>query len=185
MKVSRQGYYKWLRKGKKPYKHELLLAQMKEILGEDEENDTYGIERMYKALILKHQIKKSESTVARVMRDNGLIHKKKRNPQSLTKADKEAQKSENLIKRDFKTDAPNKKWVTDITQLPTKDGKLYISAIFDCYDNSVVGLTMDDNMRKELCISTLNQAIGLTKAKGVILLRTAQANIQAKNSGKP
>jgi transposase InsO family protein len=103
------------------------------------------------------------------MRENGLIHKKKRNPQSLTKADKEAQTSDDLLKRDFGTEGPNTKWVTDITQLPTADGKLYISSIFDCFDNHVMGLCMDNNMRASLCVRTLNQAMRLYNAKGVIL----------------
>ena len=43
-----------------------------------------------------------------------------------------AQKWDDLLKRDFTADAPNKKWITDITQVKTRDGNLYISAIFDC-----------------------------------------------------
>ncbi|MDR1558999.1 MAG: IS3 family transposase, partial [Clostridiales bacterium] len=63
----------------------------------------------------------------------------------------------------------NEKWVTDITELPTIDGKLYISGIFDCYDNAIVGLTMDDNMRKELVMQTVNQAVSNYRPDGVIL----------------
>jgi len=167
--VSRQGYYKWLKNRDRPYKHTLLLARMHAILEEDPENANYGIVRMYQALKFKYHIKESQSTVARVMRENGLIHKKKRNPLSLTKADKEAQSSDDLLKRDFGAQEPDKKWVTDITQLPTGDGKLYLSGIFDCFDSHVMGLCMDNHMRAELCVRTLRQAMGLHKAKGVIL----------------
>ena len=167
--VSRQGYYKWLRNRDRPYKHALLLAWIMGILEEDPENANYGSIRMHEALLLKHENVPSEPTVRRVMRENGLIHKKKRNPQSLTKADKEAQASDDLLKRDFSAQEPDKKWVTDITQLPTADGKLYISSIFDCFDNHVMGLCMDDNMRAQLCVRTLRQAMGLYNAKGVIL----------------
>jgi len=166
--VSRQGYYKWLQNRDRPYKHALLLAQMQAILDEDPENANYGIVRMHQALKFKHKITQSQSTVARVMRENGLIHKKKRNPLRLTKADKAAQTSDDLLKRDFDAQEPNKKWVSDITQLPTADGKLYISGIFDCFNNETVGLCMDNNMRAQLCVRTLNQAMGLHRAKGVI-----------------
>ena len=166
--VSRQGYYKWLKNKDKPYKYAHLLALMKTILSEDEENENYGIVRMHEKLKLDYKIKESRSTIYRVMKENGLIHKKKRNPQGLTKADKAAQKSDNILGGDFKTNAPNEKWVGDITQLPTADGTLYISGIFDCYDNSIVGLTMDDNMRKELVITTLEQAMGLYNARNVL-----------------
>ena len=168
LEVSRQGYYKWVKNKERPYKYEHLLALMKQVLEEDEENENYGIERMHEKLLYDHKITESRSTVYRVMRENGLIQKKKRNPQGLTQADKNAQKSDNLLKGNFKTDAPNKVWVSDITQLPTADGPLYISGIFDCYDNSVVGLTMDDNMRKELVITCLEQAMRLHRARNVI-----------------
>ena len=155
--VTPNGYRKWRKNCDRPYKHAALLAMMHQILGEDEENQNYGVDRMYAALKLRG-FKASKSTVARVMRANGLTQKVRRKPNGLTKADKEAQKSDNLINRDFTADAPNEKWVTDITQLPTADGTLYISGIFDCYDSTAVGLTMDDNMRKELVIDTVRQA---------------------------
>ena len=53
---------------------------------------------------------------------------------------------------------PCEKCVTDITEIPAKDGKLYVSAIFDCFDASVLELAMDDNMRAELCVRTLDEA---------------------------
>ena len=48
--------------------------------------------------------------------------------------------------------------MTDITEIPAQDGKLYVSAVFDCYDLGVPGLAMADNMRAWLCISTLGNA---------------------------
>ena len=48
--------------------------------------------------------------------------------------------------------------MTDITEIPAQDGKLYVPAIFDCYDLGVLGLAMADNMRAELCISTIENA---------------------------
>ena len=170
--MTRQGYYKWLKNQEKPYKYETLLAQMKEILSEDEENENYGIVRMYQALKFRFDIKLSQSTVARVMRENGMIQPKRRSPQGLTKADKEAQKSDNLLNQNFEAEAPNEKWVTDITQLPTAEGTLYISGIFDCYDDSNVGLTMDDNMRKELVIATLDQAMKLHRPTSDLILHS-------------
>lgn len=86
-----------------------------------------------------------------------MIHGAARKLNDLTKADKEAHKSENLLNRDFSADKLNEKWVTDITQLPTADGTLYISGIFDCFDNMAVGPMMDDNMRDELTVGTFGR----------------------------
>ena len=82
----------------------------------------------------------------------------KRKPHGITKADKESQKSEDLIKRDFTAEAPLEKCITDITEIKAADGKLYVSAIFDCFDVAVVGLAMADNMRADLCVETLVNA---------------------------
>ena len=74
-----------------------------------------------------------------------LIHKPKRKSNGITKDDREAHKSDDLLKRDFTAAAPLKKCVTDITEIKAKDGKLYASAIFDCYDLMPTGLAMADH----------------------------------------
>ena len=51
---------------------------------------------------------------------------------------------------------PNEKFVTYITQTTTSDGTLYISVIFDWFDNSAWGFEMADNMRAELVCSSLS-----------------------------
>ena len=101
----------------------------------------------------------SEGTVRKIMEQIHLIHKPKRKPNGITKADRKARKSDDLLKRDFTADAPLQKCVTDITEIPAKDGKLYVSAIFDCYDLLPVGLAMADHMRAELCCETRNMRI--------------------------
>ena len=53
MEVSRQGFYEHLRTKDKPYKYEALVKAIREIIEEDEYNDTYGRNRMYQALKLK------------------------------------------------------------------------------------------------------------------------------------
>ena len=47
-------------------------------------------------------------------------------------------KYENLLNRDFRAQAQNRKWVTDIFYIQTKQGVLYLSMIRDLYDNSIV-----------------------------------------------
>ena len=169
MGVSRSGYYKYLKNKDKPNKDEAILAAILEILAEDEENENYGKVRMYDALKARG-IKCCQPRVSAIMDENGLRVSKKRKPNGLTKADKAAQTSENLIKGDFTAEKPNEKIVTDITQTPTLDGTLYISVIFDCFDNSAWGLEMADNMRAELVESSLIGAVRMNPAfRGAIL----------------
>ena len=75
-----------------------------------------------------------------------------------------------LLQSDFKSDKPFSKCVTDITEVKAKNGKLYVSAIFDCYDLTAVGLSMDDNMRAELCALTVeNTAAAYPEFCGAVL----------------
>ena len=75
-----------------------------------------------------------------------------------------------LLKRNFQAEKPLEKCVTDITEIKAKDGKLYISAIFDCFDSTVLGLAMDDNMKAELCVRTLKNAVAAYPAlRGAIV----------------
>ena len=167
--MSRSGYYKHVERKKRPDKNAVILAVMLEILAEDDENENYGKERMRDALRARG-IKCSRARCADIMEKNGLRNSKKKKPKGTTKADMAAQASDDLLKRDFTSEEPNKKFVTDITQTPTLDGTLYISVIFDCYDNSAWGLEMADNMRAELVCSSLENAVRLNPAmRGAIL----------------
>ena len=160
--LSRQGFYKYLANKDRPWKYQDLADAMKEIVSEDEYNDTYGRIRMYQALTLRQPENveiPSERTVYRIMKEIGISHPPKRKPNGITKADREARKSDDLLKRDFHTEKPLTKCVTDITEIKGRDGKLYVSAIFDCYDSSVIGLAMDTNMKAPLCVQTLKNTV--------------------------
>lgn len=120
---------------------------------------------MHQALKLKKEVWSEkfssfpcERTIYRIMQIIGLIHTKHKH-NSLTKADKEAKKSEDLLKRNFKSEAPLKKCVTDITEVKTAGGKLYISALEDCFDGAILGISMEDHMRAELTESTIKNSI--------------------------
>lgn len=165
LEVTPQGYRKW--KVEKPYKHTLLLAQIEEILAENPLNKNYGVKRILQALRHKFGFEKSLSTLRRALRENG-IKPPKCGPRGLTKADKNTQKSDDLIKRNFTAEKPNEKWVSDITEVKTLDGKLYISGVLDCFDNSIVGLSMADNMKVPLVIDSFKMAMKQNKATGVI-----------------
>lgn len=137
---------------------------MMKIHDEDKYNDCYGRDRMYMALTLRKDAGEinidipCEATVRKVMQQIGLIHKPQRKPNGITKADREARKSDDLLKRDFSADKPLSKAVTDISELKAKDGKIYVSAIFDCFDLMPLGLAIEDNMRASLCCKTIENA---------------------------
>ena len=163
--VSRQGFYDYVERLDRPWKYERIAEEMRAILAEDKENDTYGRKRMYEALRYRNPEGEegsiplpSERTVYRIMQQLGISHRPRRKPNGITKADRAARKSEDLLHRQFRADAPFKKCVTDITEIPARDGKLYVSAIFDCFDASVLGLCIRNHMKADLCIQTVENA---------------------------
>lgn len=104
------------------------------------------------------------------MKEIGITHRPRRKPNGITKADREAMKLDDLLKREFKADKPCEKCVTDITEIKGKDGKLYTSVIFDCFDLTALGLPMDTNMKTELCVETVKNAVkSYPELRGAIL----------------
>ena len=164
LEVSRQAFYDYIERKDNPWKYESLADEMIKIHNEDEYNDCYGRERMYMALKQKKESGDisidipCEGTVRKVMDEIGLIHKPRRKPNGITKADREAHKSDDLLKRDFSAEKPLEKAVTDISEVKGSDGKVYVSAIFDCFDLMPLGLAIEDNMRASLCCHTIENA---------------------------
>ena len=157
LKVTRQGFYKYPAGKDRPWKYQNPADATRAIASEDERNDTYGRIRTHQALLLKQPegIRiPGERTVYRVMEETGLSHRSKRKPDGITKADRGARKSDDLLKRDFTSAEPLKKCVTDITEIKAEDGKLYVPAISDCFDAAVPGLAMDTDMKASLCGQT-------------------------------
>jgi putative transposase len=81
----------------------------------------------------------SEKTVADSMRRQGLVARKIRRRNGLTRQDKTAPKFGDLLRRDFTADAPNGKWVGDMTEIPTAAGKLYLATVIDLYSRRLLG----------------------------------------------
>ena len=178
--VSVSGYYKYRRNLGKPDKDTVLSAAIQFILDESPYNDNYGVPRMQLALLQKG-IKAGIRRITRIMRQHGWLHKPHRKPKGLTHALSQSQEQENLIKQDFSASQPLKKLLTDISQIPCQDGKLYISPILDCYNGEILSLIMRDNMKKELCIDTFRAVTNGINLTAVSCIPTAEASIPVKH----
>ena len=168
LNVSETGYYRFKRNLGKLVKDAVLSAVMQDVLDEHPFNDNYGVDRMQIALIHRGYTA-GKRRISRIMKENGWLHERKRRPKGLTRATTEIQEKENLIKQDFTSDQPYQKLFTDISQIPCRDGKLYISPIMDCFNGEIISLVMRSNMRKELCIDTFNAAAKRFPLNGAIL----------------
>ena len=91
------------------------------------------------------------------------------------------------VTHDFTATAPNQKWLTDITEHPTGEGKLYLCAIKDCYSNKIVGCSIDSRMKSSLAAAALRNAIALRSPDETICLSRAgrqPLNYQCSATGK-
>lgn len=127
--VSRSGYYDFVRRTGKPEKD----AGMAQVIAEQRERSfrTYGYRRMW--LWLERQgIHRNPKTVLRIMKKYGLLSEIRRR-KKWTQLGQQVHKYDNLLNRGFHADRPNRKWVTDISYIHTKQGVLYLSIIRDLY----------------------------------------------------
>lgn len=74
-----------------------------------------------------------------------------------------------LLERDFTAAAPNELWLTDITEHPTAEGKLYLCAIKDVYSGRIVGYSMDSRMKSSLAVAALENAVRARRPSGTLL----------------
>jgi transposase InsO family protein len=66
---------------------------------------------------------------------------------------------DDLVARVFRADAPNRLWLTDITEHRTAEGKLYLCAVKDVYSGRIVGYSIDSRMKSRLAVAALESAV--------------------------
>ncbi|RYG17254.1 IS3 family transposase, partial [bacterium] len=86
------------------------------------------------------------------------------------------------VRHDFTATAPNEKWLTDITEHWTGEGKLYLCAIKDCYSNKIVGYSIDSRMKSSLAASALRNAIALRSPDGTIVHSDRGSQFRSKKA---
>ncbi len=74
------------------------------------------------------------------------------------------------LQRDFTAATANLKWVTDITEHPTDEGKVYCCAIKDLFSNRIVGYAIADRMTADLSVAALRAAIARRQPDGVVIV---------------
>jgi transposase InsO family protein len=79
---------------------------------------------------------------------------------------------DDLVQRDFTAPRPNAVWLTDITEHPTVEGKVYCCAIKDVFSNRIVGYSVSDRMTAQLAVSALRAAIARRQPTGTVVVHS-------------
>ena len=128
----------------------------------------YGSPRIHREL--KDQGRRTaRKRVARLMRETEMSARRKPRRVLTTRRDASHPVASNVLNREFTVKEPNKKWVTDITYIPTAQGWLYLAVILDLYSRIVVGWSMSGNCDEGLVERALDQALTRRRPKTGLL----------------
>jgi putative transposase len=143
--VSRSGHYEWRTRAPsaRAIRHVWLSDRIAAV--HEASHHTYGALRVRAELVHAQGVAVGHNTVALLMRRAGLVglplrRRSKRVPASVNVTD--------LVRREFARCGPNQLWVTDITEHPTREGKLYCCVVIDTFSRRDVGWAIDSRARR-------------------------------------
>jgi len=184
MQVTRSGYYAWrIRKpSARSQRDAELLAKIRTF--HQASDKSYGSPRIYDDLRADRQ-KVSEKRVARLMRDNGIVGKHRRKFKPTTDSNHDLPVAPNLLKQQFDVPRPNVAWSSDITQLATPEGWLYMVVVLDLFARVVVGWALRNDITRHLVLEAVRMAIAARRPpEGLIFHSDKGSQYAAKDTEK-
>ena len=168
LKVSKSGYYAWRTRPEsaRAKTDRELTRVIRRLHGES--NGVYGSPKIREEL-KDEGYHYGRHKVARLMRIAGLRGCPKRRFRVTTKRDPSHPVANNLLAQDFATDAPNQRWVADITYLATNQGWLYLAVVMDLYSRRIVGWSMNRWINRHLVIDALRMALDARQPAGALI----------------
>lgn len=156
--VSRSGYYAWRKRQKRGTddRQRALIEHIRRI--HKQSRRTYGSPRVHAELRAAGWVC-NHKRVARLMRQEGIQGRRKRRKALTTDSKHPYPVAPNLLDRQFEAQAPNEKWVADITYIPTREGWLYLAAVLDLYSRKIVGWSMSHQVTADLVEDALRMAL--------------------------
>lgn len=157
LKISRSGFYEW--RDRPPSNRDLEDAYLANTIVDIHQMSrcSYGSPRVHAELRLGLGVRVGRKRVARLLRltgRRGISHRHKRGGRRPDPA-----VHQDLVQRKFTAAGPDLLWCTDITEHPTRAGKVYCAAVMDVFTRQVVGWSIADHMRSELVVDALQMAI--------------------------
>ena len=180
LEVSTSGYYAAHERApsKRAQRHAQIQAAVRQVHAES--HGIYGSEKITQALRQRDDLESACcNTVASAMREMGLKGRVSRGfTPTTTQADPTKQAAPNVLNREFTADAPNRKWTTDITYLPTAEGWVYLAVVMDLFSRKIIGWQLGDSLATELIMDALRNAIEARCPDGTQLLRHSDRGCQ-------
>lgn len=158
LSVSRSGYYDWVDRpeSQRNQSNRSLITKIQ--CFHQASRKTYGSPRIHRDLQASGE-DVGINRVAKLMKHAGIQSKMAKRFVVTTNSKNTMQAAPDQLKRQFKTDAPNRAWVSDTTFIATRQGWLYLAVILDLYSRQVVGWAMSDKNDRKLVSSALTMAV--------------------------
>ena len=178
--VSTSGYYDSRDRppGPRAERHQRIQQAVAQVHAES--HGIYGSQKIAEELNRREELEAAcRNTVAAAMQELGLKSRvSKAFKPTTTQADPTKQPADNKLDRDFTADAPNHKWVTDITYLPIAAGWVYLAVVIDLFSRKVVGWSIAASLATELVSGALRRAIESRRPDGKRLLHHSDRGCQ-------
>ena len=159
LQVSPSGYYAWCDRApsQRAIDNAVLSERIRAVHAASDA--TYGMPRVCAELI-DQGLQVSRQRVARLMRCAHIRGvSRRRGFVVTTQRDERQRPAPDLVKREFKADAPNQLWVADMTYVPTWAGFIYLAVVLDVWSRRIVGWAIGEQMTAELVLAALNMAL--------------------------
>jgi transposase InsO family protein len=158
LEVSASGYYAWAARPDSPTerRRQELVGAIEAVHAELKQR--YGSPRMA-AELKARGYDCSENTAAKLMSAHGIRARMPRRFVRTTDSNHRLPVAPNVLDRDFGPAGPNESWCTGITNLPTREGWLYLAVVEDLFWRMVVGWSMAETMESRLVVDALEMAI--------------------------
>lgn len=180
LKVSRSGYYQWLKRPVSNRKQKDAELKEKIVQIHEQSRGTYGSPRIHQNL-RQQGYRLGKKRVERLMKEAGICAVHKRKYRVTTDSSHNLPVAANRLNREFFVDKPNTSWVSDITYIPTAEGWLYLAVVMDLYSRKIVGWSMDKRISRGLVIKALDMAITQRKPKRGLLLHSDRGSQYASH----
>lgn len=167
--VSVSGYYAWRQRpvSQQAQSNAVLLEKIRQV--HQASRSTYGSPRVH-AELKECGYRCNEKRVARLMHRHGIRGKDRQRRKVMTTDSRHSLPvAENVLNQQFMADAPNQKWLADITYLPTEEGWLYLAGVIDVFSRKFVGWAMAPTMTTDLVTQALQMALQTRKASAGLL----------------
>jgi transposase InsO family protein len=174
--VSVSGYYAWRKRSPsaRAQANAALVEQIRAV--HRASRQTYGSPRVHAAL-RQQGIGCNHKRVARLMRSHGIRGCDRRKRRPVTTQSRHAYPvAANLLARDFSADAPNRKWLADISYIDTLEGFLYLASLEDVFSRKIVGWAMDERMETALVQRALHMALAQRQPQAGLLHHSDQGS---------